>query len=135
MKAQRGIALITAIILVALATIIATAISFGSALAARRAAAGFTITQALYVAEGAEALAGYALREDQKNNRQDSLDETWAEPYGPVEFDQGEDLLTHLVPADSAALLVAEGKIGHSLVAVALYYFDLWRRGLKKPEP
>lgn len=53
----------------------------------------------------------------------------------PVEFDQGEDLLTHLVPADSAAQLVAEGKIGHSLVAVALYYLDLWRRGLKKPEP
>jgi general secretion pathway protein K len=89
MKAQRGIALITAVILVALATIIATAISFGSALTARRAAASFTSTQALYVAEGAEALAAYALREDQKSNRQDSLDETWAQPYGPVEFDQG----------------------------------------------
>jgi len=89
MKRQRGIALITAIILVALATIVATAISFGSALTARRAIASFTMTQALYVAEGAEALAAYALREDQKSNRQDSLDETWAQPYGPVEMDEG----------------------------------------------
>lgn len=89
MKSQRGIALITAIILVALATLIATAISFGSALTARRASANFTATQALYVSQGAEALAGYALREDQKDNRHDSLEETWAQPYGPVEFDEG----------------------------------------------
>jgi len=52
----------------------------------------------------------------------------------PVEFDSGEDLLTRLVPADDAARLVADGKIGHCLVAVALCYFDLWRRGLKQTE-
>jgi ADP-ribose pyrophosphatase len=49
-----------------------------------------------------------------------------------VKFDGGEDLVTHLVPAAEAAKLVAEGKIGHPLVAVALYHFDLWQRGLKK---
>jgi hypothetical protein len=27
--------------------------------------------------------------------------------------------------------LVADEKIGHSLVVVALYYFDLWQRGIK----
>lgn len=52
----------------------------------------------------------------------------------PVEFDSGEDLLTRLVPAGGAARLVAEGKIGHCLVVVALYYFELWRRGLKGTE-
>jgi hypothetical protein len=26
---------------------------------------------------------------------------------------------------------VADEKIGHSLVVVALYHFDLWRRGIK----
>ena len=52
----------------------------------------------------------------------------------PVEFDSGEDLLTRMVPADDAARLVADGKIGHCLVAVALCYFDLWRRGLKQTE-
>ncbi len=49
-----------------------------------------------------------------------------------VEFDSGEDLITRLVPVDEISKLVAEEKIGHSLVVVALYHFDLWRRGIKK---
>jgi 8-oxo-dGTP pyrophosphatase MutT (NUDIX family) len=46
-----------------------------------------------------------------------------------VQFDSGEDLLTRLVPIADVSRLVAAGKIGHPLVAVALYHFDLWRRG------
>jgi ADP-ribose diphosphatase len=49
-----------------------------------------------------------------------------------VEFDHGEDLVTRLVPVVEIPKLVADEKIGHSLVVVALYYFDLWQRGLKK---
>jgi ADP-ribose pyrophosphatase len=49
-----------------------------------------------------------------------------------VEFDSGEDLVTKLVPVAEIPKLVADEKIGHSLVVVALYYFDLWQRGLKK---
>lgn len=49
----------------------------------------------------------------------------------PVQFDQGEDLLTRLVPVADAPGLVAAGTIRHSLVVVALHFFDLWRRGLK----
>jgi 8-oxo-dGTP pyrophosphatase MutT (NUDIX family) len=49
-----------------------------------------------------------------------------------VEFDQAEDLETLLMPLDDVPKLVAEEKIGHSLVVVALYHLDLWRRGLKK---
>ena len=48
----------------------------------------------------------------------------------PVEFDQGEDLATRMVPIADVPALVAAGKINHSLVVVALYYFDLWKRGL-----
>jgi len=48
-----------------------------------------------------------------------------------VEFDHGEDLATQLVPVAEISKLVAEEKIGHSLVVVALYYFDLWRKGIK----
>ena len=48
-----------------------------------------------------------------------------------VEFDSGEDLITRLVPVAEIPKLVADEKIGHSLVVVALYYFDLWQRGLK----
>ena len=49
-----------------------------------------------------------------------------------VEFDHGEDLETRLVPITEIPKLVAGEKIGHSLVVVALYYFDLWQRGIKK---
>ncbi|HUZ07366.1 MAG TPA: NUDIX hydrolase [Candidatus Paceibacterota bacterium] len=49
-----------------------------------------------------------------------------------VEFDSGEDLETHLVPVAEIPKLVADEKIGHPLVVAALYYFDLWQRGIKK---
>ena len=47
----------------------------------------------------------------------------------PVEFDHAEDLVTRLVPVAELPRLMASGKIRHSLVAVALYHFDLWQRG------
>ena len=47
----------------------------------------------------------------------------------PVEFDHAEDLATRLVPLAELPRLVASGKIRHSLVVVALYHFELWRRG------
>jgi 8-oxo-dGTP pyrophosphatase MutT (NUDIX family) len=49
----------------------------------------------------------------------------------PVQFDHGEDILTRLVPLAEIPQLVANNKISHSLVAVALYHYDLWQRGLK----
>src|SRR5947207_11883231 len=52
-------------------------------------------------------------------------------PKHALEFDHGEDLITRLVPAADIPRLVAEGKIRHSLVVVALYHFELWRRGLR----
>jgi ADP-ribose pyrophosphatase len=48
----------------------------------------------------------------------------------PVQWDHGEDLATRLVPVGEIPQLVSAGKIQHSLVAVALYYFDLHERGL-----
>jgi len=48
-----------------------------------------------------------------------------------VEFDSGEDLITRLVPVAEIPKLVAGEKIGHPLVIVALYYFELWQKGLK----
>ncbi len=49
-----------------------------------------------------------------------------------VEFDGGEDLTTELVSVAEIPKLVAEEKIGHNLVVVALYYLELWQRGIKK---
>jgi ADP-ribose diphosphatase len=46
------------------------------------------------------------------------------------EWDHGEDIVTRLIPWAEVPKLVASGKIRHSLVAVALYHFDLWQRGV-----
>ena len=48
----------------------------------------------------------------------------------PVQFDHGEDLVTRLVPIADLPQLVATVKIQHSLVVVALYYFELWQRSV-----
>jgi len=45
-----------------------------------------------------------------------------------VQWDSGEDMLTRLVPVAEVPGLVAEGKIKHPLVVVALYHFELWMR-------
>jgi ADP-ribose diphosphatase len=47
----------------------------------------------------------------------------------PVQFDHGEDLATRLVPIAEVPQLVAGGKIKHSLVVAALYFFNLQQRG------
>jgi 8-oxo-dGTP pyrophosphatase MutT (NUDIX family) len=49
----------------------------------------------------------------------------------PSEFDHAEDLITRLVPISDIPRLVAEEEILHPLVLVALYHFELWKRGLK----
>jgi general secretion pathway protein K len=87
---QRGIALLTAIILVAVAAIVATTIAWQSQLAARRGIAVFTVAQSLAFAKGAEAIAAYALRDNlQKNPKTTAPNQLWAKPYGPVEMDAG----------------------------------------------
>lgn len=45
-----------------------------------------------------------------------------------TELDSGEDLVTRLVPVADIPDLVANAKIRHSLVVVALFHFDLWQR-------
>jgi general secretion pathway protein K len=87
---QRGIALLTAIILVAVAAIVATSIAWQSQLAARRGIAVITVAQSLAFAKGAEAIAAYALRDNlQKNPKTIAPNQLWAKPYGPVEMDAG----------------------------------------------
>jgi general secretion pathway protein K len=86
---QRGIALITAIILVAIAAVLATAIGFASAMSARRASTLFGADQSFLAAEGAEALAAFALRQGGGSNGVFSLDQPWAQAYGPFELTDG----------------------------------------------
>jgi general secretion pathway protein K len=87
---QRGIAMLVAILLVALGTILAAGIAFKSAMAARRGTATLALDESLLVAEAAEALAAYGLREDLKAGRDvDHPAEAWGRPLGPVEVVPG----------------------------------------------
>ncbi|HMA11377.1 MAG TPA: hypothetical protein VKO83_05790, partial [Steroidobacteraceae bacterium] len=82
---QRGVILISALILVALAAVVATSLFFDTALSARRAAASFSMEQAVQLGAGGEALAAYALAEDR--NSDDTGKDAWAQHYGPVEVE------------------------------------------------
>jgi general secretion pathway protein K len=86
MKRQRGVILMIALILVALAAIVAATLFFDTALSARRAAASFSMEQAVQLGAGAEALAAYALQEDK--NSDDTDKDAWAQHYGPVEVER-----------------------------------------------
>lgn len=87
---QRGVALLTAILLVALGTILATGIAYQNAMSARRGAATFALDQSIQIAEAAEALAAYALAQDMKEGQTvDHAQEVWAKPFGPVEVVPG----------------------------------------------
>ncbi len=92
--------MLVAILLVAFATILAAAIGFKSAMAARRGTATLALDQSLLIAEAAEALAAYALREDRKaGNTVDHPAESWAMPLGPVEVVPGITLEAYLQDA------------------------------------
>ena len=90
LRRQRGIALLLAILLVAIATILASAIGYGSAMSARRAAAAIAFDEGLLVGQAAEALAAYGLRADLRAGAEyDYPGEAWAKPVGPIEISPG----------------------------------------------
>jgi general secretion pathway protein K len=114
--AQRGIALLVAILLVALGTILAAAIAYENAMTLKRGSATYAFDQALLVQEAAEALAAYGLKLAQKADAQHTYaSQGWGQPVGPVEVVPGvmlsarlEDLqgrfnLNNLVRADGTA--------------------------------
>ena len=102
---QRGIAMLVAILLVALGTIVAAAVAYESAMTARRGSATLSFDESLLVAEGAEALAAYGLKTVMQQLGSSggggagagagaggpivSPTQPWAEPYGPVEVVPG----------------------------------------------
>ena len=77
---QRGVILISVLILVALAAVVAVGLFFDTGLAARRAASSLGMEEALQLGQGAEALAAYALSQD--TNQTDTPQDAWAQPTG-----------------------------------------------------
>ena len=96
LQRQRGIAMLVAILLVALGTIVAAAVAYESAMSARRGTATLAIDEALLVGQGAEALAAYGLKAVMQNSKPGTSgtvdvypSQPWAQPVGPLEVVPG----------------------------------------------
>jgi general secretion pathway protein K len=88
---QRGVALILAVLIVALATMLAASVSFKGYLDQRRSANAYAMDQGFEVALGGEAWAADSLRRDkQQNSRTDDFTEEWATPIPPIPIEGGE---------------------------------------------
>lgn len=90
---SRGMALLVAILLVALGTMLAATIGYESAMAARRTVSTYAFDQSVLVAEAAEGLAAYGLREvwraNRGPNRTINPNQAWSQPVGPFEVVPG----------------------------------------------
>jgi general secretion pathway protein K len=87
---QRGIALLVAILLVAIGTIIAATMAYENAMTARRGASTFALDESILIGEGAEALAAYGLREVHRSDASHLyIGQGWDKPVGPVEVVPG----------------------------------------------
>jgi len=86
---QHGIALITAIFVVALATIAAVAMFESSNMAVRRATNLVESESALWYAIGVESWVKGILKQDAKNNSTDSYADLWAQPVEFLPIDNG----------------------------------------------
>jgi len=99
-RKQRGMAMLVAILLVALGTIIAAAVAYESAMSARRGIATFSFDEALLIGQGAEAFAAYGLREvvrqDTSQVKTTFPDQAWGQPLGPIEVAPGVMLVAQL---------------------------------------
>jgi general secretion pathway protein K len=84
-RQQRGVALVTAVLIVALATILAVDVGFKGYLDQRRTANAFALDQSFEIALGGEAWASHALRQDKiQSPNQDDFTEAWATPIPPI---------------------------------------------------
>ena len=88
-RRQRGVALITAVLIVALATILAIEVTFRGMVDQRRSSNLLAFDQGFEVALGAEAWAADFLRQDAQDSQQDHLGETWAQSMPPLPIDEG----------------------------------------------
>jgi len=134
---QRGVALIMAILIVALATILAVSVASDGYMDQRRASVAFAVDQAYEAALGGEALAATALslEQQQKQNKgqqaTDDLSGDWAKPQtlpledygeirGNIEDLQGRFNLNNLVTATGTIDPTMLGQFTNLLAALQM---------------
>jgi len=87
---NRGVALITAMLISALAAMVAANLAWDNALDVRRTMVLLNRDQAIQVALGAESWIMNILREDLEGSQTDHLGELWAAALPPLPIDNGE---------------------------------------------
>lgn len=92
MSRQRGVALITVLLVVALVTVVCAALVVRQQLAIRSTGNQLVVRQAQYYAEGGELLAKAILRRDMVTDQVDHLAEPWANPKLRFPLDEGGEL-------------------------------------------
>ncbi len=88
-RRDAGVALITAVLMVALGTILAVEVGFRGFLDQRRSTTLFALDQGFEIALGAEAWAADFLKKDAQDSQTDHLGETWAQPLPPLPIEGG----------------------------------------------
>jgi general secretion pathway protein K len=117
-RRQRGVALIIALILVALATILATKLSFDGFLEQRRTVGILAAEQALHFAMGAEALAADVLMQDaQSNQQQTTLAGPWAQKTQPLPITPDNDPEAEPIGTLQGALEDMQGRFNLNTLA------------------
>lgn len=86
---ERGVALITALLVVALATIAAVAMAARQQVDIRRSGNVYLHDQAYHYSLAGEQWAGQILARDRRNNETDHLGEDWARQLPPMPLDEG----------------------------------------------
>ena len=89
MSRQRGVALITVLLVVALVTVVGAGLIARQQLAIRSSGNLLVQNQAWHYALGGELLAKAILREDLSRGPLDHAGEPWAQPMKPFPFDEG----------------------------------------------
>ncbi|MDX1724782.1 MAG: type II secretion system minor pseudopilin GspK [Pseudomonas sp.] len=101
MKAQRGVALITVMLVVAVATVVCAGIIARQQLSIRSSANQLHVRQAWHYALGGETLAKAVLRRDLQQGDPrapvDHLGEPWAQPLVPFALDEGGELRVRIL--------------------------------------
>lgn len=131
-EAQRGVALITAVLVVAIGTLIAVNLMWQGTLDLRRAEAALAADQGLLYGQGAEAWAADILRQDLVDSpNADHLAEQWAIELPPLPVDGGtiigrlEDLhgrfnLNNLITADGMESQIARRQFERLLASLEI---------------
>ncbi len=87
---QRGVALLIALVLMALVTIIIYDVWFSGAMEQRRSFALLSLEQGLQYGMGAESYVAKVLQDDRASSSQDTLAEDWAQRLPPYDVDGGQ---------------------------------------------